>query len=858
MDPFEEPGLTLEGSLLSMEFHPTGRIAKLWAYDPLLPEEGEEFQFILPPVSFAEEMSDDYLPGTILLGVRTNPNDPWIATRLAGATPSFDMEEGDDRVIKLDYSFSFLDEIAATGTFREIIQPYPQILWDIELVNTSRRTIEIGEVGFPMAFNNFYEGFGWNDDQLERLWNSRVYVHKHIGGSMSWLLAQRMNAQAPNLLVFPGENTEWEFFSSVRGSLNTPFHWEGIPVVYAHSRATVEREQWPEWMNGHTSILLEPGDRKTFQLRFTSIDSDRHDGISHMMVQAGRPAMRVMPSTVVPVGVNVGIELVGAPLRSVQASEPVTMEVDSDEDSSLVFVRSDQPGPVRITLYTEHGPGHAHLMFTPKIKHLILARAAYITQHQVIRDAESPLDRAVVLGDIAENRAISDPEEYYESSGLEASIADALFLAEKNTIYPDRQQITVLDDYVERFLLQRVQNPATGAVASSLSEGTMMGEYFGRPLSYPHVMNLHHSLFRVSRTYGETLHDPETYLRRAWHTAMAMFRYGWRHYVRTVGLLGYARIYDLIDDLTNEGLLEESAVLLESVQAKAEELTSMRAPYAGETVLDTSGMEEVFAAAKFLSDDAHLERTVRCAFAARSLAPSWWWTGSDKRCWDGADSSPIKALTDRGEAALAHTTIPNSLIFLGLMDRDYFNVPDAYMRMAFAGLTGPWALVNPEGGASMCFVPDLASRHAGFNNFTGASGLGYFHYLRGVSCLVLPNRGESYASIGCHFDAEEEIYRVTPWDGVGRRIILRQIGVTFHLDFGCFTDLSLAKDKRMFWADVENPSDKAVDAVLRVEGLWGTRIRIGSQVVEAVDGQAVAHVHLPAGRITAIVGQVIS
>jgi len=90
--------------------------------------------------------------------------------------------------------------------------------------------------------------------------------------------------------------------------------------------------------------------------------------------------------------------------------------------------------------------------------------------------------------------------------------------------------------------------------------------------------------------------------------------------------------------------------------------------------MDTSGLEEVFAAAKFLADDAHLERTVKCAFAARSLAPSWWWYGSDKRHWDGADSAPLKALLDRAEACLGQTTIPNSLIFFGLMDRDYLAI----------------------------------------------------------------------------------------------------------------------------------------------------------------------------------------
>ncbi len=252
MDIFEEGAASLEGGLLSLEFTQAGRISKLWAYDPALPDEGEDFQFCLPTVTFGEETSDSYLPGTILIGARTGPDQPWIVSRNSEAQNTFNLEDavsGEDQRIRFDYSFPFLDDIEASGTFYEVLQPYPQIIWDVEIRNTGRQTLEIGEVGFPLAFNTLYDGFGWSDEQLEKLWASRVYVHKFIGGASSWLFAQRMTAQPPGLLVYPGDDTSWEFFASVPGSLSTPFQWEGIPVVYAHSRATIEREQWPEWMN---------------------------------------------------------------------------------------------------------------------------------------------------------------------------------------------------------------------------------------------------------------------------------------------------------------------------------------------------------------------------------------------------------------------------------------------------------------------------------------------------------------------------------------------------------------------------------------------------------------------------------
>jgi hypothetical protein len=335
-----------------------------------------------------------------------------------------------------------------------------------------------------------------------------------------------------------------------------------------------------------------------------------------------------------------------------------------------------------------------------------------------------------------------------------------------------------------------------------------------------------------------------------------MFEQGWRFYVRTVGVLGFARIYDLVDDLQNEGMAAYADQIEECVQFKAEELVKMKYPFAGESVMDTSGFEEVFAAARFLADDEHLERTVRCAYASRSLAPSWWWYGGDKRCYDGIDSTPVKAMVDRGEACLAHTTIPNSMIFFGLMDRDYLAIPEAYLRMAFGGMIGPWALVRTDGAASMCYCPDNASRQAGFNVYTGASGLGYFHYLRGVGSYVLPNRTSMFI-FGCHYDFDNAVHVIRPWDGVGRRIVLRQIGVEFQTSFGCVAELRLDERLRWFSAVIENPSDRDIETEVLMQGLWGGKVEVGKQKLTAERGKIRFRVKLAANGPTEVSGKVL-
>lgn len=853
MDPFGDDRPELNGSLITMEFGPGGRIAQLWASDPGLPDEGEEFQFILPPLAFGEEAAEDLYPGTILLSARTNPDDPWISSRNSAATHLIEDEEGegllDDSQVAFQYEFPFLPEIEATGRFYEVAGLLPQIVWDLSIRNRGRKSIEIGEIGFPLALNNFYDGFGWTDDQLRRLWTSRLYIHKFIGGAASWIFAQRMTAEPPGLLICPGDNTGWEFFAHVPASLNTPHQWEGIPVVYVHSRAAVEREGWKNWWNEHSSLILEPGDSRTYQMRFVPADRDKQDGVFQTLAACDRPAVRLLPSAVAPIDVGIALEIQGAQPKHFYFTRDAQVETDSDEEGGFCFIKPRESGPLRVSFEDTRGRlSHVHLMFTEPVEDLIHRRAQWILDHQVYNDPGGMLHKGILLANYETGAPVTDPEEYAGSSGIECSLADALFLAEKNAIYPNRAEIKALDDYIEHFLLDDLQNPGDMAMGSVLEGPHSVGTYAGRPLTYPNAFNLYHSMYRVASVYGETRCKPRVYLKYAADTAIAMFRFGWRHYARTVGVLGFARVYDILDDLAKERMTPEFQVLDSHVRAKAASMVEQDYPYAGESVLDTSGFEEVMQAALKLDNDEHLERTMRCAYAARSLAPSWWWYGSDKRNWDGADSTPLRALIDRGEACLAHTTIPNSGMFFAQMDRDYLAIPEAYMRLAFGGMMGPWALVRNDGAVSMCYCPDLSSKHQGYNPYSGASGLGYYHYLRTAGAYVLPNRSLGTYTFGCHFEQDEENWIVRPWDGVGRRVIMRQFGFSCELSFGCITELRLGRRKRDASVTIQNHADKAVRAEICLRGLWGSVVSIQGRSVPNQNGLVRATLDLAASK----------
>jgi hypothetical protein len=847
MDEFSLDRPELNGSLISMEFGPGGRIQQLWASDPAAPDDSEEFQFVAPPVPMGEELAEDYFPGTILLGARTHPDDPWILSRNSRAD-HLEEDEGDG--VSFEYDFGFIEEIQATGRFYEIGGPVPQIAWDISLRNRSRRSVEIGELGFPMALNNVYEGFPKTDRGLRELWNDRVIVHKHIGGAASYLFAQRLTSRPPGLLVFPGADTRWEFYNHVRASLTTQYRWDGIPIVYAHSQAAIEREEWPEWFGDHTAVVLEPGETRDYQIRFAPADRSWSDNVHSTLVACGRPAIKLFPAAVAPADVGIALEVSGATPTRFFANIETELETDADEEGGFCFLRPGVAGIVKLGFEDTQGrESDTHLLFTEPIRDLIQRRAEWIAENQVVREP-GPFLNAILPADNRTGMPITDPEAYTIPFGVESSLGEALFLAEKNRIMPVRDQVRILDAYLESFVETMLVNPADGSVGSFLPDPKGTALHFGRAQVYPLAVNLYLAMARVSRVYGESKRGPEDYLAQAVQTALALFRSASPFTFSGIGVPLLASLKDLVQEASEHGLAEEAATLSAEIRQRQESLVARRYPFAGDTLWTTSGFEEVFDAARQLRREELQERTFRCAYASRSLAPSWWWYGTDRRWAEDLEAPPNPGVRDKGELCLGGTTVANSLMFFETLDRDLSILPEPHLRAAFGGLLGVWGLVRADGAAGMAFTPDVASDHFGMSWTTGDLGIALFQYLRGVGAYVLPTRS-GVQTFGCHFEIENEggveTYVVRPWDGVGRKVIMRQIGLELRSSFGTIQEVRLDARKRSLVVRLQNPADKDLNSDLSVRGMWGRRFQADGTELQAAGGELSVPVALPAG-----------
>ena len=292
-------------------------------------------------------------------------------------------------------------------------------------------------------------------------------------------------------------------------------------MVYAHSRAAVEREGWTDWYNGHTSFILEPGDARTFQTRFAPADRDRYDAIYQVLAVCGNPAMRLLPAAVAPVDVGVAVEVAGATPTRFFLSRDGELETDSDEEGGFCFVRPKESGYTRLSFEDNRGRlSHAHFLFTEPIGDLIKRRAEWTAHHQLHEAPGSAFHDAILVTNFRTGEQMANPEDYSGPFAIQGGLSDALFLAEKNTIYPDISQIQILDRLIDGFVRDDLQNPADDSVGSSFADAYSVALNFGLQSVYPLVFNLYHSMFRVASSYGGTRKEPAEYLKLAYRTAM--------------------------------------------------------------------------------------------------------------------------------------------------------------------------------------------------------------------------------------------------------------------------------------------------------------------------------------------------
>lgn len=833
MDDFDfgiEPA-ELSTSVMNFNFGLAGKITSLWVAESGGAFGGDQ-QFISGPIVIGDETSEEYVPGTILLGTRTDIEEPWIVSRNTGGEP-----QSSENSVDIDYDFSLLSDLTVKGRFYENPDQAGVVIWEITITNKSRKSIEIGELGFPLAFQNSLEGFPISDEGMNSLLTERLIVQKHIGGAGSYVVAKKVCGDPPGLLVFPGKDTSFEFFHSSPLSLRLSPGWPGIPIVYIHSQATIEREDWGEWFFDHSTVIMEPKEEKVFQICFAPMLNRHGYDVAMALSEYGVPTFRPIPGAVVPSDVPLAVEVSGTrPTEFSTDDENAELESESDEYGGTVIVRSAKPGQNRVIVKDMDGrESWAHIYIVNPIQDIAIRRAAWICKHQIAK--KGPFEFAIVPCDLAEKT--TQIAEFDTSWTIISSLADATFLAEKNRIYFDPDEVKHLDDYIEKFFLKRFHKPGQGTIGaicpawpdSIAMDASRSQLYVLAAKFYLSCADLASSV-KLSRTSDE-------YVELAHELVKGMLKFADREGFVAQTLYGAGELFqfDEWEDL-RDSFLDRS-----------------RLPFWSGRYFSLATSSEVIAMAESNNSMSATGSVEQLCLALKSASPNWWSFGAEPRPTVDYEGHPY--LPDYGEIYPSYTSVATAIAMTTWLKRDYTRLDEAGLRLATGGLLAPWSLVRTDGALTMGFCPDLGSSQRGIIKYTGDAGFALADYLRYSTGYLLSSFDRGFVPLGVHFETYPKdgmtVLRLEPWDGVGRRIVVRHLNLIVESD-GAKLDV-IEFDVNLRWAKItlDNPSEAMKRKTkVTVDGLWGTKFVVTDAESRVEDGVLILDTVVEAGRLKEI------
>lgn len=706
------------------------------------------------------------------------------------------------------------------------------LLWDIEIGNATNNILEIGELGLPLMINDDYAallGKGWRTPVIQKLIHEqKMLVHHFVAGHSSYSLVQRPLGNPPFLLVHPTRDTPWEclYKESNSAFAKNVAGWGGPDILAIHSWATKNLRRWfrNPWVNGHTSLLLQPGEKKSFQIRFAFIDS--YEAIRDEVYKAGNLGIRVLPSMVVQENTDAWVEL-----RSKSGIDKIELLSDNitvkqtkrSDDKTLLTLSFKGRGQKTLKLHYGGRWTNLHFYCIEDAQTLLNARGRFIVEREFYENPEDPYHRYHMFlpFDHRIGSTFLNSDTVWEVGGSdEAGFSEPLFLAEKNVYLPSRKEVETLETYVADCLFKYIQDPETYLVRASLywkerypsapwgwwtkerSEATF------RTYNYVHPACIYFALYRIGKHYGLlTRKSPEEYLKMAYSTCMKWFTTGpYRH----VGLMEGSNAIDILEAIKAEGWQEEYNNLLAQMKQCENVFVEDPYPYGSELLIDQTAHEQVYFFTRFFGDTAKNAKTVQVIKALRGgNQPVWFRYGNDKRrdvaCW--------------------YTESLNGLALLNAFESS--GDPDAFIK-GYAGVMSVMRNVLPDGMGFDHFIWS-AGIYDEIPRRTFESGEGLWGFLRAAKSYVINDESFGVIGCGCRIEASGETIRVYPKDGLRKRVRFVDEQIDIEAAEAEIEIVTLRGEDRGIELRMADSTGLAKNAQVAIRGLQPGAYRVTSQ-----------------------------
>ncbi|MHB8095853.1 MAG: DUF5695 domain-containing protein [Candidatus Aminicenantales bacterium] len=717
------------------------------------------------------------------------------------------------------------------------------LCWDVEIENTTGRPLEIGEFGFPLSLNDNYRGVRTKnpytntvddhevlyEDERQKLQEQpliheqRVVGHHYAGGHSSYTLVERLLGDSPYLLIHPAGDTPFECQYRYQDAAAAGRRGRGGATVMAvYSRAVESERNWSlPWVNGHTSLVLKPGAKKAFQIRFSFVAS--YAAIRDKIEAAGNLGIRVFPSMVIQEEAPVYVELRSKfdPEVSFLSDNCRVIEKKRLADRTLLKLAFKGRGQKTVRLTYDGGKWtNVHFYCTENTADLIDARARFIVDRQFYENPSDPYgrDHMFMPFNYQIGSIFTTSDSVYEVGGSdEYGFSEPVYLAEKNVYRPRREEVDKLEAYAVDCLMGHLQNQETFALRASLywveripsspwghwTEERSKESY--RTYNYPHAANIYHALYRIGKLYGLTSRrQPLEYLDLAYRTCLKWFETGpWKH----VGVMCGSNAINILEDLKAEGKQKEYEALRVKMVACNDVFVQIPYPYSSELYVDQTAHEHVAFFLRYFGTPEKYRKTLQVIQALRGgNQPAWFRFGND----------------NRGDMACWYTESLNGMPLLKGFEE-----------------TGDRDMLGQGYGGIMSVTANLLADGMGFFHFssspgnfsfaplwTGDNGIGMYGYFKGIKAYAMKDEAFGLVGYGCNVEPEGDGVRAELTDGLRKRLMFADDKIDLEAVKGELKKVVLAARGNAIAIEAVDPTGLVDKVEIAVQGLEKGNYRI--------------------------------
>lgn len=695
------------------------------------------------------------------------------------------------------------------------------------LTNKSGQPVEIGALGIPMIFNNIITG-----RTLEQAHVMCSFYDPYIGEDAGYLRVTRLNGHGPALLVISDGHTPFEAYKPIlnpdwrhwkRGKMPAPelFRdftprsntFEGFYDWMVHSGA-LQETKWKNarpW-NPATTYTLEPGQSRTYALRF--VLSDSIEDIEQTLTANGRPVAVGVPGYILPEDIHAHLFLkYPQPVKSI-AVEP----------AGAISIRNERRTPGGWSNYLLEGKtwGRARVSITYKngllqtINYRVIKPEAvavadlghFLTTKQWFTDANDPFHRApsaITYDRQANQQVTQDSRVWIAGLSDEAGAGSWLALAMKELGEPNQTEVSQFEQFVDGVLwggIQYKDGPEKYGVRKSLfyyqpdkfpsgyyrsdmdwkswtSWNQKASEAVDRSFNYPHVASAYWVMYRLARNHPGlvTNHDWRWYLDHAYETSMAMMKFA-PYYTQFGQMEGDVFVY-ILNDLKREGMTADANVLESAMRGRAEHWSTQQYPFASEMPWDSTGQEEVYAWMTYFGYRQSAVTTIDAILGYDPAIPNWGYNGSARRYWDFIYGGKVQRL----ERQLHH--YGSGINAVPLLAEYRSHPDDLYLlRVGYGGIMGELSNIDRDGFASAAFhaFPDMLA----FDPYSGDYGSGFWGFAVNTATYVTHDAALGWLCFGGNLQSKGNNIAIEPLDAFRSRVYLAPLGLWLTLDSGRF------------------------------------------------------------------------